>query len=177
MLSELSLTLYAHTLFGEGVSAEVCAALRGARLSFLDLSFTCLFSSAEGGEAVLEALTGHSSLQGLDLGFNTPTSPEAKLAFVEALGRLVSAESALEALFVQHCGLGDNALRPLFAAVAQSTSLRRLDCRWYSISPEFARSVVLPAIRSNTSLRELKITDGPDAELAPAEALVNARRD
>jgi hypothetical protein len=70
--------------------------------------------------------------------------------------------------------MGDDALRPLFTAVTQSTKLRKLNCRWNNISPEFALSVVLPAIRSNTSLRELKIRQqsGPIEE---AEALVKAR--
>jgi len=130
---------------------------------------------------VLELLTGHPTLQDAELNFIYPASPEAKLAFGEALGRLVSAESTLEALNVQHCYLGEDALRPLFAAVAQSTTLRRLDCQWNGISPEFARSVVLHAVRSNTSLRELWIAvDTFDYEevpgLAEAEALVRARQ-
>ena len=130
---------------------------------------------------MLEVLIGHPTLQDAELNYIYPASPEAKLAFGEALGRLVSAESMLEALHVQHCYLGDDALRPLLAAVAQSTTLRRLDCRWNGISPEFARCVVLPAVRSNTSLQELWIaveTFGYEEVpgLAEAEALVRARQ-
>jgi Ran GTPase-activating protein (RanGAP) involved in mRNA processing and transport len=180
-LTELKLSW--NSIFEDGVSADFCAALRGAQLSFLDLCCSELFASTEGGLAVLEALTGHPIL--LELGLNDRASPEAKLAFGEALGRLVSAESSLEALHVPHCGLGDDALRPLFAAVAQSTALRKLNCAGYNkISPEFARYVVLPAVRRNTSLRELKFVYrvegisgiGEIAELVEAEALIYARR-
>jgi Ran GTPase-activating protein (RanGAP) involved in mRNA processing and transport len=171
------LELISNPLFEEGVSAEFCAALRDARFSFLDLNGSRLFDFTECGIAVLEALTGHPTLRLLDLSCNRPTSPEAKLAVGEALRRLISADSSLEEIDVQHCGLGDDALRPLFAIVAQSTRLRTLDCCDNNISPEFARTVVLPAVRSNSSLRKLSIAgrNRGIAELEEAEALVNAR--
>jgi hypothetical protein len=50
--------------------------------------------------------------------------------------------------------MGDNALRPLFAAVAQNTTLRSLNCSWNEVSKEFARTVVLPAcLRSGATSR------------------------
>ena len=76
------------------------------------------------------------------------------------------------------CELGGAALRPFFAAVAQNTTLRELDCRYNEISREFALSDVLPAIRGNTSLRELEVATqggGDIVELAEAERLVSTR--
>jgi hypothetical protein len=175
ILSELGLAL--NDLFVDGVSAEFCTALRGARLSFLELSNGNLFASAAGGQAVLQAMTGHSTLRVLNVGGNELTSPDAKLAAGAALGSLISAESVLETLICWSLGLGDDALRPLFAAVTQITRLRKLDCRNNRISQDFACDVVLPAVRSNTSLRKLMIVQHDDriAELEEAEALVNAR--
>jgi hypothetical protein len=97
------------------------------------------------------------------------------MAVGDALARLVSAESALFALDVQDCRLGDDGLRLLFASVAQNMRLRMLDCRLNNISPEFACGTVLPAVQSNTSLRKLQIMNGPDAGLEEAEVLVKAR--
>jgi hypothetical protein len=174
MLSELCLR--STDLFAEGVSAEFCEALQGARLSFLNLGECNLLLSTEGGLAVLEALTGHPTLRVLSACANTTISLDAKLAVGAALGSLVSVQSALETLICWSLGLGDDALRPLFAAVAQSTTLRTLDCNDNDISQDFARDVVLPAVRSNTSLRELLVAErGHIAELMEAEALVKAR--
>ena len=76
------------------------------------------------------------------------------MAVGETLGRLVAADFALHKIDLGHCGLSDDALRPLFAAAAQSTRLRTLLCENNDISPDFvARGVVLPASRSNVSLR------------------------
>lgn len=44
-------------------------------------------------------------------------------------------------------------MRPLFAALARSVSLRELSCDLYYISADCARDVILPAVRANTSLR------------------------
>jgi len=76
-------------------------------------------------------------------------------------------------------------MHPLFAAVAQSTRLRELDCSYYQMSAEFARDVMLPAIRRNASLRCLRdvesqrpeyITDELSENCEAAEALVAERR-
>jgi hypothetical protein len=84
----------------------------------------------------------------------------------------------LQTLNIGDCGLSDEVLRPLFAAVAKSTTLRKLDCRRNNISVQFALSVVLPAIRSNTSLRELRLDQNSWVEPAwikAIEAIVHAR--
>jgi hypothetical protein len=89
----------------------------------------------------------------------------------------VTADSALQTLDVSYCQLGDDGMRPLFAAVAYSTRLCELSCSDNGISLEFARDVVLPAIRSNISLRRLKIAFNlmSITVLREAEALVAER--
>jgi hypothetical protein len=147
-----------HVLFTGQHVVTFCLALRTCVLKSLALGFTRLFDSLPDGLAVLDALVGHPTLQTLILNFNS-ISKENKVTVGEALGRLVAADSALQSLDVSFCHLGDDALRPLFAAVAQSTRLRELRCTDNDLSLEFAGDVVLPAIRSNVSLRSLMIAE------------------
>jgi hypothetical protein len=159
-------------LEGAGVPA-FCAALRASRLVKLWLRQMRLFDSLEDGLAVVAACTGHPTLRELNLSYNRVNAVAAP-AVGAALAALVAAESALQTLNVAHCNLGDDAARPLFAAVAGSTRLRTLHCRDNDISANCAREAVLPAIQANTSLRKLDFAhDIP--ELRQAMALVDAR--
>jgi hypothetical protein len=128
-----------------------------------------LFDSLEDGLAVVAACTGHPTLRELNLCSNSVDAVAAP-AVGAALAALVAATSALQSLKVTCCRLGDDAARPLFAAVAGSTRLSELCCGENDISAECAREAVLPAVQANTSLRELIIP-----ELRHAEALVRAR--
>jgi len=69
-------------------------------------------------------------------------------------------------VFRNYVIMGENAFRPLFLAVAQSTRLRELDCTGCATDLGFIRDMVLPAIRSNTSLRRFSITDDNLQELS-----------
>jgi hypothetical protein len=159
-------------LEGAGVPA-FCAALRASRLDKLELAQMRLFDSLQDGLAVVAACTGHLTLRELDLNFNHVNAVAAP-AVGAALAALVAANSALLSLHVYDCNLGDDAARPLFAAVAGSTRLRTLLCSQNDISAECAREAILPAIQANTSLRELYF--GSDiTELQQAEDLVHAR--
>ncbi len=60
---------------------------------------------------------------------------------------------ALTELDVRSCELGDEGLRPLFDALPANTHLTSLDCRSNTLTEGFARDVLLPAVRANTSLR------------------------
>ena len=91
------------------------------------------------------------------------------------LAALVAAPSALCELDIRYSDLGDG-MRPLFAALAASTTLRRLDCSRNDISAECAREHILPAVRANASMRELSFGQGDIQELVEAEAIVAARR-
>jgi hypothetical protein len=158
-------------LEGSGVPA-FCAALQASRLVKLRLNSMRLFDSLEDGLAVVAACTGHPTLRELMLSWNLVTSP----AVGTALAALVAANSELQSLDVSFCNLGDDAARPLFAAVAGSTRLRTLDCCDNDISADCAREAVLPAIQANTSLRKLDFGIAHDIpELQQAMALVDAR--
>jgi hypothetical protein len=133
---------YDPLLEGAGVPA-FCAALRSSRLVKLGLAQMSLFDSLEDGLAAVTACTGHPTLRELILSWNLVTSP----AVGAALAALVAANSELQTLNVSYCRLGDDAARPLFAAVAGSTRLRTLDCRYNDISAKCAREAVLPAIQ------------------------------
>jgi hypothetical protein len=159
-------------LVGAGVPA-FCAALRASRLVKLELAAVRLSDSLEDGLAVVAACTGHPTLRELDLRINLVDDVAAP-AVGAALAALVAANSALQSLDVSVCNLGDDAVRPLFAAVAGSTRLRTLHCYNNGISANCAREAVLPAIQANTSLRMLRFaSDIP--ELQQAMALVHAR--
>ena len=140
------------------------------------------WNDAIAAAAVMRAVTGHPSLQNLDLSFNSPPDPAAAGA---ALGALVAADApALRELDIRHSPqLGEIGLRPLLDALAHSTHLRLLDCCNTGMSEAFARDVFLPAVRANTSLRTLEASkwwnNWPDGVAPPAvleaEALVAAR--
>jgi hypothetical protein len=174
-LTELDISNVNPPLEGAGMPA-FCAALRASRLVKLRLAQMSLFDSLEDGPAVVAACTGHPTLRELDLSWNhvdAVTSP----AVGAALAALVSANSELHSLDVSYCRLGDDAARPLFAAVAGSTRLQTLHCYDNGISAECAREAVLPAIQANASLRKLKFGFAHLSipELQQAMALVDAR--
>jgi hypothetical protein len=173
-------TLYVYNdeqplIVDDGVPA-FCAALRASHLRKLILDDVLLFNTLPDGLAVLDALTGHRSMEEFDLYSNPAPLPEAQQAVGEALGRLVAAESALTYLDMYYCDLGDAGVGPLFAALAQNTTLRTLKIAYNDISRECARDVVLPAVRANASLRELQFWQPDIPELVEAEELVRGRQ-
>jgi hypothetical protein len=96
-----------------------------------------------------------------------------------ALGALIAANApVLTELDVGWSDLGDAALRPLFEALPANTHLRALIVTYNAMSEAFARHMLLPAVRANTSLLQLD-ADAEDAAAAAAvheaTALVAAR--
>ena len=167
--------------------ADALAASRS--LTRLQLGTVHFWDDAAAAAAVMRALTGHASLQLLDLNMNTPPDVPTIAAAGIALGALVAADTpALTTLKVWGSTLGDAGLGPLFDALPCNNYLRELDCTMTGMSAAFARQVVLPAVRTNTSLRNLEASafweDEPDGrkakappELIEAEALVAARNE
>jgi hypothetical protein len=104
-------------------------------------------------------------------------------ALAAALGALVAANApALRDLNVWSNGLRDAGLGPLVDASRRSTRrhLRKLNLSENSCTAAFARDRLLPAVRSETSLRRLRAENyvaGGDADefTHEAEALVAAR--
>jgi len=173
--SLLSLTLadIGWTILTGPTVPAFCAALRSSRLVELQLRWISLWESLEDGLAIVAACTGHPTLRRLCFWGNDTDDP-APAAVGIALAALVAADSALESLDVSDCSLDYAALRPLFAAVAHSTRLRKLDCSVNHISESCAREAILPAVQANTSLREL-VLDNDNHELEKAMGLVRAR--
>jgi len=93
------------------------------------------------------------------------------------LASLIMHDSALQMLDLSWSCLGEAGLAPIFEVLPRSSSLKELCFSYETISHEFARDVILPAVRANTSLRKLKIGTSRSEvpELAEAEAIVAAR--
>jgi hypothetical protein len=159
------------------------AALLGAALrtnsTLSSLAFHWGFwQDAEAGAALLGALTDHVSLRTLNLSGNHMLVAEAVAG--AALGALVAANApALTQLEVSQSNLGDAGLRPLLEALPYNTHLRTLGVGDNAMSATFARDVLLPAVRANTSLLKLRAAnwDGATAAMREAEALVANRAD
>jgi hypothetical protein len=135
---------------------------------------------------LLRALTAHPRLRLLDVSGHRPPyagfdgSQEADLPEAgAALSALLANAPALQTLDIGWCGLGDAQMGPVVEALRHNTHLTKLDCRANAMSEAFARNELLPAVRANTSLRELAAAAiiGADegAAAREAEALVAAR--
>jgi len=156
------------SLFTSPDVADFSEALRDSRLKELSLDecdlLTDFSSDCPPGPALLNALVGHPSLQSLSLA-NNPLSAVGDLAIGEALGRLVTADSALTSLDVSSCGLGHDGSRPLFAAIARGARLRELSCSYNRMNLDFVQDDLLPAVRGNPWLRRLHVGEKDADEL------------
>jgi hypothetical protein len=145
-------------------------------LTALTLLAVGLWRDPAAATALLGALTGHASLRSLDICYNE-AEPAGQEEAGAALGALVAANApALTELRVLGCDLGDAGLRPLFDALPANTHLRTLYCSYNRLSDAFVRDALLPAVRANSSLHELKTYLQSDAA-REAEALVHRRAD
>jgi hypothetical protein len=149
-------------------------------LTSLSLTNASLWYNPAAAAALLDAVTAHPRLHTLNLEKNNyeyNEDEEWQAATGTALSKLLLADApTLQTLRINYCGLGDAGLGPLFLALPRNTHLRTLHCHDNSISEAFTRDVLLPAVRANTSLRELQ-ADGRDAPAAEAMELVTRRRD
>ena len=162
--------------------AAFCAALRASTLTDLTLMDMALWTSVPAvGGAIIDSLVDHPTLTSLNLDWNRAISLETAAAAGQALARIVDC-GRLVSLSIEHCLLGDVWATPLFAAVARSKVLKTLLLPQHAITKKCAESVVLPAVKANTSLRQLVFYNEEDDEdveisrhLAQAEGLVAAR--
>ncbi len=105
---------------------------------------------------LLRALTGHASLRELKLGTEHQTYEAGYAAAGAALGALVAANApALQMLWLPYCSLEDEGAGPLVDALPHNTHLRTLLLTGNNLTPEFGHGRLLPAVRANTSLRQL----------------------
>jgi hypothetical protein len=164
-------------------AVQLADALRAnATLRLLMLTAVDMWSEPRAGAVATTALAAHSSLEAINLS-NNRVYVDGAAAVGAALATLVAGNaSVLRRLFVSCCTLGDAGLAPLVDALPRNTHLCVLHCADNAMSHSFARDRFLPAIRANTSLRELVATQWwggggscESDEVPEAEALVMAR--
>jgi hypothetical protein len=145
-------------------------------LTALSLVSAEMWLNPAAGTALLAALTGHPSLRSLNFSYNAvPLEPAGREEVGAALGALVAANApTLQEVNLLCCWLGDAGLRPLFNALPHNTHLHTLSCGVNRLSDDFVRERLLPAVRANHSLRELKTGLETDAA-REAEAHVQRR--
>jgi hypothetical protein len=182
-LPELNINHYGDALLDAPAAVLLGDALRAnAALASLTLCGARLWTNHVAAATLLGALTGHASLRTLAIlsdlrGGVGPSLEEVRLHAGTLLGALVAADApALTALDLSHSHLSDVGLRPLFEALPHNSHLRSLDCSHTLFSAEFARDVLLPAVRANTGLRTLVTHEWQSDAACEAEALVKSRR-
>jgi hypothetical protein len=176
-------------VYGDGLQmldrrggAAMAEALRAnVRLSMLQLHGIDLWGCREAALAVLAALVGHPSLRTLKLRASAPRASDREAAG-HALAALLAADApALESLDIEYWELGESALTPFLAALGRNSHLQWLfvgcNADAQEWSPGFMEEVMLPAVRSCTSLRFLSARASHDAAMDnPATAEVGERR-
>lgn len=183
----LSTLLIYHDYVVDAVSAPVlAAALRVSSLVVLCLEEVNSWRHEGVGSVLIDALVGHPTLQEIMLPANQIQFADPQNTVGACLARLIVANSpGLHTLSLAYCFAGDDALWPVFAALAFNTCLPTLHVQCNKLSAPFARNTVLPSLRTNTALRKIVLVD--DAvedernekciqQLLKAEALVAARR-
>ena len=170
----------AHARLADAAGAALVAeALRASTSTSTSTSLTSFSLSNAGvcadprvAASLLGALLAHPTLKTLALGREHITEPAALGA---ALGALVAADApALQNLHLIEVALEDEGWAPLAAALRRNHHLRGLYAFHTDMTPEFARTQLLPAVRENESLRELLGNDG-GAALDEASNLVVER--
>jgi len=182
-LERLSIFNRMQVLFEEGPDLTAfCHALRSSTLQKLELKSCQLWLRPAAAGELLAALLGHQTLQ--DLTLLDYKTDDARRAAGEQLASLFTHTSALQKLDLQFNSLGDACLAPIFDALPRANILKELifSESWSNetISREFARDVILPAVRANMSLRRLSFVGlgffkDPLPELLEAQAIVAAR--
>jgi hypothetical protein len=154
----------------------LAAALRASSgLQLLTLSNVDFWHAPGIARELLGALSTHHGLE-IAMFSGNDVSLAHRAAAGAALAEFVAAAPALEVLDVSECNLGDDGLGPLVDALPGKTRLFNLTCPDNGVSEAFVRDRLLPAVRANSSLREL-ILQLPWESAREAEALVQSRDD
>ncbi len=175
--------LTALSLGGNGLLLDEAAAVLLGNALRANTSLTAfsfyqdgLWDNPAAGAALIGSLTGHPSLRELKLYFHRVPVVAAAAAGAALAALLLANAPALQTLEIAWCMLGDAGLGPVVEALRHNTHLTKLNCSGNETSEAFARNELLPAVRANSSLREL-VASYRDEEAAAreAEALVAAR--
>ena len=151
------------TLFEGPALPAFCAAVRNCKsLKTLELESVRLWDDMAAASQLIAALEGLPALHKLGLWNNrTDGTPAMQRAVGECLARLIACSTSLRVLKLCGTELGETGLAPIFEALRNNNSLTELcfDDEMFAkerVSLDFARDVVLPAVRANTSLRKLE---------------------
>ena len=129
--------------------------------------------------ALLGALVGHPSLRELHVTGerNTAITTENRSVFGAALGALVAADApTLQVLDCSYNNLGGAGLTPIAEALPLNHHLYELNVGDNGMTEAFARNLLLPAVRANTTLRALQCGFCCSAgSVAEAEELARGR--
>ena len=150
------------TLFeGPALPAFFEALRKSKSLRMLWLEDVNLWADVAVATQLIGTLEGFK--QGLWLSNNrTDGTPAMQRAAGECLARLIARSRNLRILDLSGNALGETGLAPIFQALNGSKTL--VELRLYQrFSADFARDVVLPAVRANTSLRKLEGVNTVDA--------------
>ena len=166
-------------LLDAAAAALLASALRAnCTLRELELSNVRLWEDTSGAASIFGALTGHASLRVIDITLNRVETEGEREVAGALLGALVAANSStLVDLGLSSCNLRDVGLRHLVAALPLNTHLRQLGLVHANLSAGFLEQQMLPALRANTSLRQLYVRDWlgigePPADVAEVQRLL-----
>jgi len=165
-------------LFDAAGAALVAGALRlNTTLTLLTLFGAELWVDVGVACTLLGALTGHPSLCKIQIACDELDVEDCS-ALGAALAALIAADApALQLLNCSSNRLGDVGLAPIVEVLALNRHLRELDVGYNGMSEAFVLERLLPAVRANTTLCELKCAsrDSEPAAAAEAEELVRRR--
>jgi hypothetical protein len=174
-----SRTLVVHD---DGAASPLLTALRkSTTLTDLCLADMDIWHDAGVGSAasVLQALTGHPSLTSLDLSVDNLDGVDIRGDELDACHALLAANApALTQLIMKCTQMGNAFACALFGALPLNTHLCVLHCcndDHHEPTAAFFRYQAVPAVRANTSLRDLVCYDMRHRGAKPAEALVAQR--
>ena len=161
--------------------AAFCNALRSnSSLDWIHLGYCDLWADPADAGMVLAALAARTTPFALALEDNRVGETQAHQQFAAGvqLAQLTAA-GELKKLNLVGCNLGEAGLAPIFEALPRASRLGHLTFKGEELGSEFARDVVLPSVRANNSLRELKFHNRDEGELLPelieAQNIVNSR--
>ena len=159
------------TLFEGPAIPAFCEALRKCKsLRKLELAEINLWADTAAATQLISALEELPALQKVTLTWNrTHGRPDVQRAAGECLARLIARSTSLRVLCASYSQLGETGMTPIFEALSGDSGLAELHLSDEQISVEFARDVVLPAVRANTSLRKLEGLSSVDGAQALRE--------
>ena len=193
-LPALPLLLRSNVLWHFGISNDGVPLFTGPDLAFCDalrsnsipdeifLHNCDLWANPADAGMVLAALAARTELEPhIELNLpdnNVGETQEEQFASGTQLAQIITA-AGLVALNISGCNLGEAGLGPIFQALPRASRLWGLQFDSDTLSSEFARDVVLPAVRANNSLRSLTFCNEDEDDLLPelieAQNIVKAR--